>query len=447
MAIDDATVDETDVSRRARPGATLPWEARLLLTLALLALYYFGHRLPLPLVSGRFEELPGLASRVNLLAFGFTPLFTGFLLVELFSVATTPGRRLRQAGTAGRARLNRAALGTSLVLAAVQALGFAMTLETMSSPAGAPFVADPGAGFVLVTMATVAATTAAIFVLANLLSSYGIGNGFALLTLVDLVPPLLRSWRPDPELEAGSLVPAFWLLGLAVLAVLLIQSLRRAEATHTPAFPQGILPVMWTGAILSFLVLRLWGSIRWDSWMLYAALGLAAVALFSWLCFHLFSSRARLEANLPEPAEVLDGLAATLRRRLPLATALLAAGTVGFVAWQRNQLVSVLATTGFVDLLLVVTIGFDLVEQYRFMKRNGPTARLVQLDNVHFSYRLTARLEEEGIDALARGHVLRSLYFFFGPLYKIDVLVPEEDLEDARGVLAELEVAREVKVF
>jgi hypothetical protein len=100
-----------------------------------------------------------------------------------------------------------------------------------------------------------------------------------------------------------------------------------------------------------------------------------------------------------------------------------------------------------VDLLLVVTIGFDLVEQYRFMKRNGPTARLVQLDNVHFSYRLTARLEEEGIDALARGHVLRSLYFFFGPLYKIDVLVPEEDLEDARGVLAELEVAREVKVF
>ncbi len=144
---------------------------------------------------------------------------------------------------------------------------------------------------------------------------------------------------------------------------------------------------------------------------------------------------------------MLDGLAALLRRRLPLTTALLAAGTVGFVTWQRYQLVSVLATTGFVDLILVVTIGFDLVAQYRFMKRNGPTVRLVQLDNVHFSYRLAARLEEEGIDVLARGHGLRSLYFFFGPLYKIDVLVPAEDLDEAGRVLAELEVAREVKVF
>jgi hypothetical protein len=81
------------------------------------------------------------------------------------------------------------------------------------------------------------------------------------------------------------------------------------------------------------------------------------------------------------------------------------------------------------------------------MKRNGLTARLVQLDNVHFSYRLAERLEEEGIDALARGRVLRSLYFFLGPLYKIDVLVPIEDLDDARGVLAALESAREVKMF
>jgi hypothetical protein len=334
------------------------------------------------------------------------------------------------------------------VLAALQALAFAKALETMNSPAGEPFVAEPGLGFVLVTMATVTAMTAAVFVLANLLSDYGIGNGFALLNLVEFGRQVLGSRRTDSSVEgADSTVLGLWLVGLAVLAFLLIWHLRGAEATRTPAFPQGILPVMWTGGILAFLIRRYWSSIQGEPWMLYSALGLVAVALFSWLCFHLFSSRARLEVNLPETAEVLDGLAALLRRRLPLATALLAAGTVGFIAWQRDVLVSLLATTGFVDLVLAVTIGFDLVEQYRFMKRNGPTARLVQLDNVHFSYRLAARLEEEGIDALARGHVLRSLYFFLGPLYKIDVLVPEEDLEDARGVLAELEAAREVKAF
>ncbi len=62
---------------QARPGSALPWEARLLLTLALLALYHFGHRLPLPLVNVSPEAGAEMMSRTNLLVFGFTSLFTG----------------------------------------------------------------------------------------------------------------------------------------------------------------------------------------------------------------------------------------------------------------------------------------------------------------------------------------------------------------------------------
>jgi hypothetical protein len=72
---------------------------------------------------------------------------------------------------------------------------------------------------------------------------------------------------------------------------------------------------------------------------------------------------------------------------------------------------------------------------------------MVQLDNVHFSYRLEEELQEAEIDALARGHQFRSLFFFFGALYKIDMLVPAKQLGRAREVLAELETAREVRVF
>jgi len=46
-----------------------------------------------------------------------------------------------------------------------------------------------------------------------------------------------------------------------------------------------------------------------------------------------------------------------------------------------------------------------------------------------------------------RAHHFLSLYFFFAALVKIDVMVPAEQLERARDVLARLEVAREVKVF
>ena len=82
-----------------------------------------------------------------------------------------------------------------------------------------------------------------------------------------------------------------------------------------------------------------------------------------------------------------------------------------------------------------------------FLREPQSTARLVQLDNVHFAYRLVARLREEEIEPLARGLHFRSLYFFFGALFKIDVLVPLRDLGRSREILAELEVAREIKVF
>lgn len=443
-----ATADATDVSEgEVRPKAALPWGARLLVTIVLLALYYFGHRLKLPFVTPGAAAGSELISRFNLLNLGFTGLYAGFVLVELFSVVTSPGRRLRQAGAAGRARLNRAALGTSLVVVALQSLGIAFFLERTANPSGEPYVAAPGLGFVLILMATVTAATAAVFVLANLLSDYGIGNGFALLNLAELGPALVRSFGAAARFEAaGSPVFGVWLLGLAVLTFLLIRYVQRAEATHTPAFPQGILAVAWAGSTLP-LVLGLLLTLPWNREALYCAVIVVAVVLFSWICFHLFSSRPRLDTNVPEPAEELDRLAGLLRGRLPLATAFLTGGALAFMAWQRARPLSYLATSGFLSLVVAIATGFDLVEQYRFMKRNGLTTRLVQLDNVHFSYRLVERLTEEGIDSLARGHVLRSLYFFFGPLFKIDVLVPAENLEDARGVLAELEVAREAKVF
>ncbi|HSS48126.1 MAG TPA: hypothetical protein VLX28_04200 [Thermoanaerobaculia bacterium] len=443
-----ATADATDVSTRdARPGAALPWGARLLVTLVLLALYYFGHRLKLPFVNPGSTPSLEVISRFNLLNLGYTALFAGFILVELFSVATPTGRRLRQAGAGGRARLNRAALSTSLVIVALQSLGIAYFLERTPNPTGEPYVDNPGLGFVLILMATVTASTAAVFVLANLLSDFGIGNGFALLNLVELGPALIGAFGAAVRSEgANSPELAVWLLGLSVLSALLIRFVRRAEATHTPAFPQGILAVAWAGSALPFGI-SLLVVLPWNKEVLFCVAVAVVVGLFSWICFHLFSSRPRLEANVPEPAEELGRLAGLLRRRLPLATAFLAGGALAFMAWQRARPLSYLARSGLLCVVVVIAIGFDLVEQYRFMQRNRLTTRLVQLDNVHFSYRLVELLTEEGIDALARGHVLRSLYFFLGPLYKIDVLVPVEDLEDARGVLAELEAAREVKVF
>lgn len=446
------------VATPARPETAIPYGARLLLTIFLLALYLLGQRVPLPLVNdealAEFSQYPGLvqssAQKLSVLALGINPLILAFTLVELFSLITSPGRRLRKARAAGRAKLNKAALITSLCLSAVQASGISIWLERLTTPGGAPLVFNTGWGFRLIVIATLTAVTAAVFVLGNILSQYGIGNGFALLILAEIV---WSFWGVGAALGseglAGSTLAGFGLLLTAVFAGLLVRWFRSADSAQVPAFPQSVLPVQWVESILALPVVL--GSsedlARWEGGRAYPILTLICVALLSWLAFQLFSSRPRLEANVPESDEFLDGVAITLQRRQLPSTALLALGTTFFLAWSQYQPDTFVASLDLLSLILVLAIVLDLRDQFVFLRGAQSTARLVQLDNVHFAYRLLARLREEEIEPLARALHFRSLFFFFGALVKIDVLVPLKHLERSREILAELEVAREIKAF
>jgi SecY translocase len=433
----------------ARTETAIPYGARLLVTILLLGLYVAGHFVTLPFVD------PGNAfssfwwANMSPLVLGLTPLLTGFILVELFSLVTSPGRRLRARGVAGRARLNRAALTASLLLAAFQAVGIAIQLEKMSGTfAGMPLVTAPGLTFRLLTIATLTAATAAVFVIGQLLSTYGIGNGFALLTLTGVGWAVAVKWTVWGTRNGGDFSAAqTGILLTAVLLVAMFLYVRRADTAWLPAFPQSALPVrlsLYLVAFLPFLLKRVQLPFIGEAATSVVA-ALVMIALFSWLGFHLFSSRRRLAANLEETEEFLDDHAASLRRWTLCATGVLALVAIAELAWNQVRPGSLLLSVA--DVVITAAIALDLWDQFRFQRQKGPTALLVQLDNVHFSYRLEERLQEEGVDALARGHVFRSLYFFLGPLFKIDVLVPREQLPRARQVLAELEAAAMIQVF
>jgi hypothetical protein len=430
------------VAERPQAETAFPYPLRLLLTLVVLALYWYGHRVPLPFVGPGIADLsPAFAARTSVLALETYPLWTGFFLVELFAVATSAGRRLRRGGAAGRARLNRAALIVSLSLAALQAASMARYLELMSGPGGDPIVATPGVGFSLITIVTLTAATAALFAAGQFLSAYGVGNGFALLALIGIAGGIVNA-LPGAQQEIEDL-PAvgFGLLAALVLAMVAFRFIRKSEDQWLPAFPQSILPALavpWLWALAIAL------SIPREAGL---ALLLVLIPLLSWAGFHLFSSRTRLETSLSEPEETLGGIAEVLRRRIVPATALLTVGTVALMAWQENWPSKLSFALTFPQILMALAIGLDLWDQYRFERRHGRWAVLARLDDVHFSYRLEERLQEEEIVALARGHQFRSLFFFFGALYKIDVLVPEEQLGRAREVMAEVEMAREIKAF
>jgi hypothetical protein len=438
---------DTAIAGGSGTAAAIPYGARLGATVLLLALFVLGHLLPLPMTDPAGSPLPGVVT-MSPLVLGLTPLVTGFILIELFSFMTSPGQRLRKAGAAGRARLNRAALAVSLLLAAAQAVWMAAAVESYSNVRGTPLVTEPGLTFRLLTIFTLTAATAAVFVLGQLLSAYGIGNGFALLVLAQMGWAVAFDWmlRKSQGAVDSEALPVDLLVAGGVLAAALL-FIRRADTGWLPAFPQSALPVpvgLYVLVLLPFWLQR--SDLHPESSVIPSLAGaLVLIPLLSWAGFHLFSSPARLAANVPETGEVLDELAADLRRQAWIATAALTLVAIADLA-RRHFWPSMIALS-LVDLAAAAAITLDLWAQFRFQRQQGPTVLLTQIDNVQFSYRLEERLQEEGIDALARGHLFRSLYFFFGPLFKIDVLVAPDDLDRARKVLVELEATAELTVF
>ncbi|HEX4960513.1 MAG TPA: hypothetical protein VF173_06720 [Thermoanaerobaculia bacterium] len=439
-------VAEAESRSAVRRETEFPYAGRLVLTVVLLAVYYVMHKIPLPFVQGEIPWSSAYSAQANVLALGITPLIGGFIVIELFSLMTSKGRELRAGGAAGRARLNRVALIASLVIAAFQGWGIASLLEYLSYSGRMSIVDSPGPAFTFFTILTLTAATAMTFGFGQLLSAYGIGNGFALITLLNIGSVAVSLVGGDLRVLGTWLPDAAIVLGLAVLAYLFIRS---GENKLIPAFPQGVLAVQWSSRIVFYALrigvlgeLFLRGSPVWR-----IGAELIVIALLSWLTYHWFSSRPRLEANLSEPAEDLDDLAAVLKRRAFVATGVLLAGAAAGLVWGASGASPVTDIFGFSAVVSAVAIGLDLYDQLRFHRRHGQGALLTQLDNVYFSYFLEQRLQEAEIPALARGHHFRSLLFFFGALYKIDVFVPTDQLDRARGVLADLEMAREVRVF
>ena len=75
--------------------------------------------------------------------------------------------------------------------------------------------------------------------------------------------------------------------------------------------------------------------------------------------------------------------------------------------------------------MVIVALGFDLVAELRFRHRHDDrVACLVELDNVYYACYLQGLLAKQGSDSLIRAFHYRSLFFDFGPIFKMDLLVP-----------------------
>ncbi|HXO40977.1 MAG TPA: hypothetical protein VN999_05980 [Thermoanaerobaculia bacterium] len=387
--------------------------------------------------------------RSGLAALGLEPLLIGFILVELVSF-TPPGRRWRDGGPAGRARLNVAALTLSLLLAAIQAGGLALTLELMVDRSGAPLVLHPGSAFRLIMVLTLTAATASLFALATAISEWGVGNGFCWLWALQTVEAVVRPWRLESHRPSGAeptelLFGALCMLPVVALAAWVeLGDLRLTVSTaagetsrlRLPPLPQGILPVGWAESSATLVFSLAAGSHSlWLSRLapLLPVTGrLLLIPAFSLIAYALFSTPRRLAANLRLNATV--GLAAGLTAQVIRTTAYLTAGSVAL--YLVHHLIPASPNLAMTSVVVLTALVLDLRDEVEFTRRYGKTVRLLQLDNVHLASYLKALLGAQGIAVLARAYRFRSLFYFLNPLVKIDVRIAADRLDAAAALVA-----------
>src|SRR4030042_422155 len=177
---------------------------RVIFTLLLLAVYRIGGQLPIPGLSSAalhafwqsqkgslFDFINlfsgGNMSRMTIFALGIMPYISASIILQLLTVVWPYLERLSKEGELGRKKITQYTRYGTILICLVQAIGIAIFLQNLTSPAGAPIVPNPGWGFMLLTVLTLTTGTVFVMWLGEQISERGIGNGISPITFAGLV--------------------------------------------------------------------------------------------------------------------------------------------------------------------------------------------------------------------------------------------------------------------
>jgi preprotein translocase subunit SecY len=267
---------------------------RVLFTLAMLAVYRLGGHIPTPgvntdLLAQFFATQRGSAlglvdlfsggnlRKLTVFALGIMPYITASIIFQLLTVVYEPLAKLQKEGELGRRKITQWTRYMTVVLAAIQSFAIAETL--MHGSQGAPYVTNPGPGFVLMTMLTLTTGSAFIMWLGEQITDRGVGNGMSLLIFAGIVVGLPRAVaelydKAKTQAWGAFTVPALVLLLVGMIAVVAfivfverserripVQYAKRivgrrlmgGQSTHLPLRVNsgGVMPVIFAASILS----------------------------------------------------------------------------------------------------------------------------------------------------------------------------------------------------
>lgn len=227
---------------------------KILLSLALIAVYRIGTYIPTPGVDGAklaifFNNLArsqggalfgimnmfsgGAISRLTIFALGIMPYISSSIILQLLTAVIPALERLAKEGEAGQKKIVQYTRYGTVALAVIQSFFIAVWLENPARFQGLQIVQFPGWPFRILTVITLTSGTAFIMWLGEQIQEYGIGNGMSLIItagIISRIPTalyqvyaLFSPFAPEKaQLQPFTLILMVVMLVVVVVAVILV---------------------------------------------------------------------------------------------------------------------------------------------------------------------------------------------------------------------------------
>ncbi|WP_338846990.1 preprotein translocase subunit SecY [Massilia sp. W12] len=208
-----------------------PW-GRLWFLLGALVVYRIGTHIPVPGINtdvmasllqqnqggflGMFNMFSGGAlSRASVFTLGIMPYISASIIMQLMSIVSPQLEALKKEGETGRRKITQYTRYGTLLLALIQGMGAAFSLEAQTG-----LVLDPGMGFRLTTMISLVTGTMFLMWLGEQITERGLGNGISILIFAGIAAGMPGAIAQLGSSAANNAMDKGVVLLIAVIAVL-----------------------------------------------------------------------------------------------------------------------------------------------------------------------------------------------------------------------------------
>lgn len=265
---------------------------RIFFTLFILVIYRLGGHIPTPGIDatalksffetqagtlfGLYDMFVGGAfQKATVFALGIMPYISASIILQLLAPVVPYLQKLQKEGEEGRRKITQYTRYGTVVIAAMQAWGTAIYLQSLNVGTGTMIVTNPGMGFVALTVLTFTSGTIFIMWLGEQITERGIGNGISLIIFIGIVARFVPAVIDEIQLVVSGVRGIFteviiiaFLVAVVASIVLVTRAQRRipvqyakrvvgrkvygGQATHLPLSVNtaGVIPIIFAQAIM-----------------------------------------------------------------------------------------------------------------------------------------------------------------------------------------------------